>query len=155
MLNLLTKLVVFFPHVLAFSSDPILYAVDVGDGTGLILLKKMSSTCQYYKSIRDSDTLLLRFSYGKWEITQGATYQVTNYVCSQTIGTGTLLFTHEGEDMSNGSWFNVQKNTFATNFSVYALEDCTTYKGAFIDADFNNGQLITDSSLCQKRAQDT
>ena len=145
---------VFCLHVVVISYDPILYAVDIGDGNGLILLKKLALRCLYYKSIKTTANILLRFNSGQWEITQGAKTSVSNNGCG-LIGSGTLLFTQEGEDMRNGSWVNVQTNTAATNFSVYALEDCTTYKGAFIDADFNNGQLITDSSLCQKRAQDT
>ena len=147
---------VFCLRVLAISYDPILYAVDVGDGNGLILLKKWSLRCpQYYKSVRETDLLILRFSSGQWEITQGPNYYVGNSGCSQTNGTGTQLFTHEGEDMSNGSWVNVQKDTKATNFNVYALEDCTTYEGAFIYGDFKSGEIIMDSSLCQNTAQAT
>ena len=163
MYNFLTTLVVFCLHVITLSSDPILYAVDIGDVDGLILLKKVSSTCPYYKSLRTNQSaLLLRSSSGQWEITKGARYFTFsgNSGCSQAIN-GTQLFIHEGEDMSIGSWVNVQKNTVANYFSVYALEDCTTYEGAIIDADFYNGELITDSylsedySLCQKKANAT
>ena len=57
--------------------------------------------------------------------------------------------------MRNGSWVNVQTNTSATNFSIYALEDCTTYVGAFLDGDLKTGEKVMDSSLCQKKAENT
>ena len=104
---------------------------------------------------------MLHYYSGQWEITKGARYFTFsgNSGCSQAIS-GTQLFIHEGEDMSIGSLVNVQKNTVANYFSVYAREDCTTYEGVFIDGDFYN-ELITDSSpsevssLCQKKANAT
>ena len=99
------------------------------------------------------------FFSGQWEIRQGAATSVSQYGCA-LASSGTQLFTHEGISMSNGSWVNVQTNTYTTNVSVYALEDCT-YEGAFIDGDFYNGALmITESlsedySLCQKKANAT
>ena len=145
---------IFCLHDLAISYDPILYAV--GDGNGhIILLKKLTSRCRYYRSIYSRLGLVLRFYSGQWEITKGATVSVSNDGCSQDIGTGTQLFTHEGEDLRNGSWVNVQTNTSATNFSIYSFEDCTTYEGAFLDGDFKTGEKVMDSSHCQKKAENT
>ena len=141
----LVTFVVFCLYALAFtSSGPILYAVDVGDESGWILLKKYSEmrkqSCQYfYKSISTDENLVLRYHSGKWEITKGATHSKSNGGCFLGSGSGTQLFTHEGKDMSNGTWFNVQEGNNVPNFGIYAIEDCTTYKGAFIDADFKPG----------------
>ena len=136
-LQFLITLIECCVYVLAFSSNPPLYAVDVGDGNGLILLKKLSLTCpQYYKSVRETDSLILRFSSGQSEITLGTTYQLSQSSCGLVSETGTKLFIYEGEGTSNGSWVNVQTKTSTTNVSVYALEDCTTYEGVFINGDF-------------------
>jgi len=154
MFKLLTILMVFFLQALASkSTDPILYAVDLGDGAGSILLKKLSQRCQYYKSVKDNPVVLMRFYSGQWEITQGPNYSWGNSGCSQTSGTGTQLFVHEGEDMSNGSWVNVQKDNIAANLSIYALEDCTTYEGAFFEGNFKEVKMKSeDTSQCPNEA---
>ena len=145
-------LIIFFLKAQIF--DPILYAVNVGDGTGLVLLRKLLPTCQYYISVRKTDPILLRFQSGQWEILQGAELDISNG-CSQR--SGTLLFTHEGEDMSNGSWINVQPDKFDGNFSIYALDDCTIYKGAFIDGNFESNKVIMredeDPSQCPNKKE--
>ena len=51
---------------------------------------------------------------------------------------------------------NVQKRSSTTNFSIYALEDCTTYEGAFIEDDFTTNAIkLKYSSQCQNEAEDT
>jgi len=154
---LLLKIVILFCLHASCSSNPLLYAVDAGDGNGLILLQRLHSSCPYYyKSIDNTAKLLLRFYSGQWEITQGARYYNSQSSCGVASGSGTQLFTHEGKDIKNGSWVNVQN---ASNFSIYALEDCTMYEGAFIDADFGRENAIAmkseDPSQCPNEAHNS
>ena len=153
-------LFIFCLQDLVTSTNPVLYAVDVGDGNGLILMKKLSPLCPYYKSVKAADNLVLRFFSGIWELIQRASYtytvsHVSQNVCRLSNITGTQLFTHEGEDMRSGTWFNVQKNTTATSLSVYALEDCTIYEGAILDAGkFTEVRMMSeDPSQCPNDAE--
>ena len=146
-----------------FSTDPIFYAVDLGDPNGLILLKKISPKCPYYKSlgskdIPEEDIIYMRYFSDQWEIIRGPEYRNSQNGCWLARGTGENLFTHEGEDLGNGTWFKVLNNNYVSNFSVYALEDCTTYAGAFISGDFGERKKTMtsrDPSDCPTEANNS
>ena len=154
---LITLITLCLQTVASAETDPILYAVDVGDGAGLVLLKKVAQRCPYYKS-DDTNTLLLHFYSKRWEITRNAKPSISQTGCGKKKNTGTLLYTHEGRDMSNRSWVKVQegKSAAAAKLEIYALEDCTSYKGVLIDGDLKSITVKNkEPSQCPKEAVET
>ena len=135
------------------SSYPPLFAIDIKDGNGLQIFRKQPSAnnCLIYRSI-EQNSLTLLFSYGEWSILYRTTVILTRSGnCFVNGGKGNILFLQEGESLSSEGWFDVQKNISNVNFVVYALEECSIYRGAYVDADFSNNLVLPNGNISSCR----
>ena len=133
--------------------DPPLFAIDISDRNGLQIFRKQPSAnnCLIYRSI-GKNSLTLLFSYGEWSILYRTVILTrSNGNCFVNGGKGNILFLQEGESLSSEGWFDVQKNISNINFSVYALEECSIYRGAYVDADFSSNLVFPNGNISSCR----
>ena len=131
------------------SSYPPLFAIDIKDGNGLQIFRKQPSAnnCLIYRSI-EQNSLTLLFSYGEWSILYRTTVILTRSGnCFVNGGKGNILFLQEGESLSSEGWFDVQKNISNINFVVYALEECSIYRGAYVNSDFSSNLVYSNGNI--------
>ena len=115
-------------------SYPPLYAIDFNDLNGLQIFRRVTSKhCIIYEKI-EQNNLNLVLDSGEWRIIETISYSSSDDFCYITGGKS--LFTQQGEIPSSEGWTNTQKNISNVMLSVYALEECIIYTGAYVDADF-------------------
>ena len=127
--------------------DTSLYGIDTKDDCGIRIYKRdqSSSTCLLYKSINtrrgNLKPLYLLFSSGHWKILKSkGGIIVTKTDCVANVRD--ILYQQEGETLYSEGWYNPEKNESDIILSVYAFEECTTFKGAYVNSQNLRGGMI-------------
>ena len=97
------------------TSNPPLYAIDIYDGYGVQIFRKvpLRNNCLIYRSIDQNSTNLV-FSYGEWLILNTTDiFTRSNGNCF--VNGGNILFLQEGESLSSEGWFDIHQNISNVN----------------------------------------
>ena len=122
-------------------TNPPLVALDINDENGLQIFKK-HPTCDTYKKIGRGERLYLMPSNSAWTIFKNLD-EIT-YECNP-VG-GTILFQHKGgQKLKSEKWYDFDQETYVT-LSLYALDECTIYKGAYVVDDYDRNPSISGLS---------
>ena len=123
--------------VLALSNGETLsYGIDIDDGNGLRLYTRVQPKCLVYKAVDiRKPPLYLFFTSGQWKIFQKLSYTITDQYCTVNYAEGDILYHQQEEEKPHSEgWYDHKNNQSDVILSVYALEECTTYKGAYVDS---------------------
>ena len=127
------------------SSYPPLYAIDINGLNGHQIFRRViSKHCLIYENI-EQNNLNLVLDFGEWRIIETISYSSSDDFCYITGGKS--LFTQQGEIPSSEGWTNTQTNISNVMLSVYALEECTIYTGAYVDADFYYNSILSNGDI--------
>ena len=140
----------------ATKGETLLYAIDIKDGNGLQIYKRPASieSCLIYKTIGTDRSiklpLYLFYTSGQWKIFQnldGWTVGSNESNCVPNNG-NILLYQREGEKPQSEGWYNHSSNIPNQVLSVYPLEECTTYKGVYVDAyEFRQNLVLSNGNM--------
>ena len=81
---------------------PSLFALDIGDGAGLQIFRKMSENCLYYTSVSKNPSRLLSFKSGEWLIRENAQTAVTKHHCAASGGKARRCITERASKSAIG-----------------------------------------------------
>ena len=124
----------------AAKGKTLFYALDIEDGNGLQIFKRVENTdCHLYKIVetwKRNLHLHLLFSYRQWKIIRNLSPRNLHWDGESCVENGgDLLYLQEGEIPYSEGWYDNTKNITDVVLSVYALEECSMYNGAYVDAD--------------------
>ena len=108
------------------------YGIDIGDGNDLQLYKRVQSSAGCLIFQAEALSLDLVFTDGKWKIFQNLKSWYSTCVAN---GGQILYHQQEGDRPTSEGWYDHRKNTSDVILSVYALEECKIYKGAYINSE--------------------
>ena len=128
-------------------SYPPLYAINVDGLNGLQIFRKIPSIhCLIYRKI-EGNNLNLLYSYGEWKIIDTPENYVSDANGNCYAEGGNILLSQKVKSPSSEGWFDHQRNISNVKMNVYALEECTIYKGAYVDADFFSNMVIPNGDI--------
>ena len=126
---------------------PPLYAIDVDGLNGLQIFRKIPSIhCIIYRKI-ERNNLDLFFTNGEWKIIDTTENYASDADGNCFVERVNILFSQQVKSPSSEGWFDHQKNISNVKLSVYALEECYIYEGAYIDTDFHSNMIFSNADI--------
>ena len=112
----------------ASSSHPVV-ALDIGDEDGLKIYRIHPNCIIYVRA--DTSRLHLIFTSEGWKILKN---YVDNGGCELTTSAQSEELFQGGQNLISEGWIDLKKNESVT-LPLYVLEECSIYKGAYLDDD--------------------
>ena len=124
---------------------PPVYAIKIEDS--LQILQRVTTTnCTIWQN-EDDLALYLNMISGQWEIIEKiGSLSPEDKDCYVNYKSKNLLFHQDliqvGENPYSEGWYDVRKEISNVTLSLYALEECVTYAGAYVESEFDSTSEI-------------
>ena len=131
---------------------PPVFALDIGDEYDLQILQRVTTTdCIIWKTERrNKKPLYIKFSSGQWEIIENIG-RISRKGRNCSTSAGNLLFHQIGENPSSEGWYDDTNKIPNVTLTLYALQECLTYTGAFVESEFATTSLNKKQKSCKNQ----
>ena len=130
---------------------PPVYALDIGDEVSLQLqiLRRLTTTnCVIWGPAKNDPNLplYLRFDASQWRVSQSiGSISPKDRACY--VSGENLLFHQVGENPYSEGWYDDRNNISNVKLRLYALEECFTYIGAYVNAKYMYSANIRNGDI--------
>ena len=127
---------------------PPVYGLDFKDGSDIQILKRLMTTdCVIWRSTLSNKSIYLIYYASQWRIRKNiGSISPEGKPCH--FEGGNLLFHQAGEEPYSEGWYDMENKRANVSLSLYALEECVTYTGAYVDSGFSQTSTVRDVTSC-------